>query len=108
MEKTGLKEEKLREELRPASEKRVKDMLVLGEIARQDTLTINEAELSEGFRELSLNTGQELDVLRKYYETHNLVDSFRQQLIEEKALNYLVKGANVIKVEADKIKREQE
>jgi trigger factor len=108
IEKAGLKEDKLRQDLRPASEKRVKDMLVLAEIARQDDLTVNEAELSEGFREMSLNTGQEPDVLRKYYETHNLADSFRQQLIEEKTLNYLVKGAKVTKVEADKIKREQE
>ncbi|MEE9611263.1 MAG: trigger factor [Desulfatiglandales bacterium] len=108
MEKTGLKEEKLREELRPASEKRVKDMLVLGEVASHDDLTIGEAELSEGFREMGLNTGQEPDALRKYYETHNLLESFRQQLLEEKTLNYLVKGANVKKVEPDKSKREQE
>jgi trigger factor len=108
MEKAGLNEEKLKEDLRPASEKRVKDMLVLGEIARSNDLNITEAELSGGFKELALSTGQEPEALRKYYETNNLGESFRQQLLEEKTLNYLVKGAKITEVEADKIKREKE
>jgi len=108
VEKAGLREEKLREDLRPSSEKRVKDMLVLGEIAREDKLIINEEELSEGFNEMALKMGQEPDVLRQYYEANNLVDSLKQQLLEEKTLNYLVKGAKVTEIEADKIKREEE
>ena len=108
LEKAGLNEEKLKEDLRPASEKRVKDMLVLGEIARENDLNITEAELSGGFKELALSTGQEPEALRKYYEANNLRESFRQQLLEEKALNYLVKGANITEIEADKIRREQE
>ncbi|MGD8227379.1 MAG: trigger factor [Desulfobacteraceae bacterium] len=108
MEKAGLDEEKLREDLKPASEKRVKDMLVLGEIARSNDLNITEAELSGGFKDLALSTGQDPAALRQYYEANNLKESFRQQLLEEKALNYLVKGANIIEVEADKIKREPE
>jgi trigger factor len=108
LEKAGLNEEKLKEDLRPASEKRVKDMLVLGEIARDNDLSITEAELSGGFKELALSTGQEPGALRKYYEANNLRESFRQQLLEEKALNYLVKGANITEVETDKMRREQE
>ncbi|MGD9318875.1 MAG: trigger factor [Desulfobacteraceae bacterium] len=108
MEKAGLNEERLKEELRPASEKRVKDMLVLGEIARGNDLNITEADLSAGFKELALSTGQDPEALRQYYEANNLRESFRQQLLEEKTLNYLVKGANITEVETDKIKREQE
>jgi trigger factor len=108
MDKAGLNEEKLKEDLRPASEKRVKDMLVLGEIARGNDLNITEAELLAGFKELALSTGQDPEALRQYYEANNLRESFRQQLLEEKTLNYLVKGANITEVETDKIKREQE
>jgi trigger factor len=108
MEQAGLDEEKLKNDLKPASEKRVKDMLVLGEIARSNDLDITEAELSGGFEELALKTGQDPEALRQYYEANNLRESFRQQLLEEKTLNYLVKGANIIEVEADKIKREPE
>lgn len=108
MEQAGLDEEKLKNDLKPASEKRVKDMLVLAEIARSNDLDITEAELSGGFKELSMKTGQDTEALRQYYEANNLRESFRQQLLEEKTLNYLVKGANIIEVEADKIKREPE
>ena len=108
MEKAGLNEEKLKQDLRPASEKRVKDMLVLGELARSNDLNITEAELSGGFKDLALSTGQDPEALRQYYEANNLRESFRQQLLEEKTLNYLVKGANITEVEADKIKREPE
>ena len=108
MEKAGLEEEKLREDLRPASEKRVKEMLILGEIAKRDNLAINEAELSGGLKEMALNTGQEPETLRKYCEANNLVESFRLKLLEEKTLNYLVKSANIAEVEADRINREKE
>jgi trigger factor len=102
-EKAGLSEDKLKEELRPASEKRVKELLLLGEIARQNDLTIDELELSEGFREMAARMGQDHEIIREYYEANNLVDSFQQKLLEEKTLNYLVEGAKISEVEADKI-----
>jgi trigger factor len=108
LEKAGLDEKKLKQDLRSASEKRVKDMLVLGELARSNDLKITEAELLGGFKDLALSSGQDPETLRQYYEANNLRESFRQQLLEEKTLNYLVKGANIFEVEADKIKREPE
>ena len=108
MEKAGLREEKLREEFRPTSENRVKEMLLLGEVARQNNLSINEEELSDGFREMASKTGQQAEEMRRYYEANNLVDSFKERLLEEKTLNFLVNGAKVTEVEADKIKQKQE
>ena len=104
MEKAGLDEGKLRENLRPGSEKRVKEMLVLGKIARDNELSVDEVELTEGFRNMAQNMGQELQVVRQYYEANQLVDSFRESLLEEKTLNYLVNGAKVIELKADKKK----
>ncbi|MDY7037612.1 MAG: trigger factor, partial [Thermodesulfobacteriota bacterium] len=103
MEKAGLKEEKLREEFRQVSERSVKEMLILGEIARQDNLNINEVELSKGFGEMAEKMGQEPHVVREYYEANQLVDSFKQKLLEEKTLNYLVKSAKVLEMAADQI-----
>jgi trigger factor len=95
IEKAGITEEKLKEEFRPASEKRVKEMLILAEIASQNNLSVSDLELSEGFGEMAVSIGQEPEVLRKYYEANNLVESYRQQLLEEKALSFLVKSARV-------------
>lgn len=101
--RADLRDEKLREGLRPASEKRVKEMLILAEIARRNDISVNEEELAEGFRKAAQSMGQKPEDLRQYYKTNNLEDFFRQKLLEEKALNYLVKGAKVTEVEADKM-----
>ena len=100
-------EEKLREDFRPASENRVKNMLILAEIAAKEDLSINDLELSEGFKETAQNMGQDADVVRRYYEENQIVDSFRQKLIEEKTLNYLVNNAKISEVKADKTKKEE-
>ena len=105
MEKAGLEEEKLRKKFRSASEKKVKEMLVLGKIAEENNLEINDEELSEGFREMGTSLGQPPEVMRKYYEANNLLDSFKQKLLEEKALNYLIAGAKVQPMAADIINK---
>jgi trigger factor len=108
MEKAGLNEEKLKKDFKPASEKRVKEMLILGEIAKQDELTIEETDLTEGFREMAEGIGQDPEAVRRYYEANRLMESFKERLLEEKTLNYLIKGAKVIELEADKIDTEKE
>jgi len=103
-EKSGLTEEKVREDFRPASEKRVKDLLILGEIARQNDLSLSEIEVDEGFSDLAKGIGQDPKVVRQYYEAKGLLEGFRDRLLEEKTLNYLVKGAKIREVEAAQIK----
>ncbi|MFH1490744.1 MAG: hypothetical protein ABII06_17690, partial [Pseudomonadota bacterium] len=107
IEKAGIDVGKLKEEFKPASEKRAKNMLILGEVARENDLTIEETELVEGFSESAQNIGQEPEVLRKYYEANNLVDAFKEKLLEEKTLNYLIKNAKVTEVESDKLNAEK-
>jgi trigger factor len=99
LEKVGLNEEKLKQEIRPKSESRVKDILILGEVARQKDLDLSETEISEGFVRLAEGMGQDPVNIRKYYEANNLMGTFRQGLLEEKTLNYLVKCAKVKEVE---------
>ncbi|MBK5100081.1 MAG: trigger factor [Desulfobacteraceae bacterium] len=99
LEKTGLTQEKLREDFRPGSEKRVKEMFILGEIAKREKITVDDEDLEKGFRELALSMGQSPEALREYYEARNLVDTLRNKLLEEKTLNYLVEHANIIDVE---------
>ena len=109
LEKAGLDEGRLREDLAPTSKKRVKEMLILGEIAKKDDLTVDEAELSEGFREMSLGIGQEPEIIRKYYEANNLLESFRVKLLGEKTMYYMVESGKIIgKENVEKGKPEQE
>jgi trigger factor len=108
MEKAGIKEEKLREDLVPAAGQRVKELLIMGEIARQSGLTISDLELDQGFEDMAKSLGQEPQVMRKFYEARDLVGSFREKLLEEKTLNYLAKGAKIAEVPASQMSRGQE
>ncbi|MGE5840437.1 MAG: trigger factor [Deltaproteobacteria bacterium] len=104
LEKSGLTEEKVRQDFRSASEKRVKDLLILGEIARQSNLSLTELEVEEGFADLAKGIGQDPKVVRQYYEAKGLLEGFRDRLLEEKTLNYLTGGAKIKEVEAAQIK----
>jgi trigger factor len=102
LEKAGLVEEKMREDLREPSETKVKERFILAEIAKNESLSIDEKELNEGFEDVAVRMGQDAQVVRQYYEANNLVESFRQGLLEEKTLNFLVNNAKLLTVDADK------
>ena len=107
LEKAGLSEEKIRQDFAASSRKRVKDLLLLGEVARQHDLTVSEIELNDGFKELAQDMGQEPSVVRRYYEARGMMESFKDRLLEEKTLNFLVKGAKITEVEASQLSPEQ-
>lgn len=103
LEKAGVSEEKIRADFMAASRKRVKDLLVLGEIASQNNLAVSEDDLTRGLEELAQSMGQEPSVVRRYYEERDMLDSYRERLLEEKTLNFLVEGAKITEVEASRL-----
>ena len=107
LEKTGITDERLRNDFRPASEKRVREMLILSEIAKQDNITVDEADLAESFNGLAASTGQDPETIRQYYEARNLVDTLKEKLIEEKTLNYLVENAKIHEVESGALSKNE-
>ena len=107
LEAAGLSEEKLKQDMMPASEKRVKEMLILGQIAKQEEIELTDEDLEEGYRNLAERTGQDIDTLKKYYEARGQVDSLRDHLLEEKTLNYLVDHAKVLEKEKGELSQEK-
>ncbi len=101
LEKAGLSEAGLKKEFRPASEKRVREMLILEQIAKQDQISINDDDLEEGYKNLAETMGQDIETVKKYYEARGHVDSLKEELLKEKTLNYLVEHANISKVERE-------
>lgn len=98
LEKMGLTEDKLKADFKPVSEKRVKEILILSKIAELEKISVSEADVTEGYKELALSTGQDPESLKKYYEAKNLTDSLREKLLQEKTLNYLFEHANILEV----------
>ena len=101
LEKAGISEAGLKKEFRPASEKRVREMLILDRIAKQDQINIDDDDLEEGYGKLAESMGQDVETVKKYYEARGQVDSLKEELLKEKTLNYLVDHANISEVERD-------
>ena len=101
-EKLGLDLEKMKSELRPTAERNVKAALILGNIAAQNNIDVDEKELSESFEDMAEESGHPVETVRKYYEANDLIETYRQTLIKEKTLKYLVENASVTEVELEK------
>lgn len=93
MESTGISESKMRQELIKPSEVKIKEELVLDAIARLEAITVEEKDIGDAFDSLSGRTGSDPALIRQYYESNNLMNSFEAQILAEKTLNHLVKGA---------------
>jgi trigger factor len=101
LEKAGISEAGLKKEFRPASEKRVREMLILDRIAKQDQIDIDDDDLEEGYGKLAESMGQDVETVKKYYEARGQVDSLKEELLKEKTLNYLIDHANISEMERD-------
>ena len=99
-EMAGLSPEMLEQQFRPLSESRVRERLILGQVALQDDITISDDEFTEGLEKLAQGMGQDVETIRKYYEARGEIDILKEQMLEEKTLNYLVENAKVKEVEA--------
>ena len=93
MESTGISESKMRQELIKPSEVKIKEELALDAIARLEAITVEEKDIGDAFDSLSGRTGSDPALIRQYYESNNLMNSFEAQILAEKTLNHLVKGA---------------
>lgn len=107
LEAAGISEEKLAEEMRPASEKRVKEMLILGQVAQQEEITLTDEDVEEGYRQLAERTGQDANAIKKYYEARSQEDSLKDHLLEEKTLKYLVEHAKISEKEKGKLSQDK-
>jgi len=99
-EQAGISPEMLQQQFRPSSESRVKERLILGQIAQQDDIAVSDDEFTEGLEKLAKGMGQDVETIRKYYEARGEVDILKEQMLEEKTLDYLVENAKVKEVEA--------
>jgi trigger factor len=107
-EKTGLSEEKVREDFREDAEKRVKEMLILGEIANREDITVDDEEVAKSISGIAQSMGQPVESIYQYYEARGLMDSLRETLMEEKTLNYLVEHANIPVKKSEETKPDKE
>ena len=93
-------EDELRTEYRAIAERRVRLGLLLGEIGRQNTITVTPDEITAAIRrEASRYPGQEAQMIEFYRNYPAATDQLRGPIFEDKVVDYVLDAATVTDVD---------
>jgi trigger factor len=92
----GMDLEKMRAVLQPLAERRVRNRLVLERIAAQEGITVDDAELEASLADIAAKSGREVAQLREFYREHDLMETLRRQLKEEKTMKFILDKATLV------------
>jgi trigger factor len=84
-----------RERWRPAAERDVREMLLLEAVAREQGCEVEESEVEERIEQMAREQGIDPARMRQAYGERGMLDALRAQLLEDKALEFLVSEAKV-------------
>ena len=87
-------EEELREELRPLATKRVTRSLVLGNIAEEEKIEVDNSEIDAEIENMTKDTTEKKDELVKFLNTPQVRESIGQTLLTRKTIQRLTEIAN--------------
>ena len=79
------------------------ELLILGQVAHQADISVSDEDVEERFGRMASETGQDSEMIKKYYEARDLLGSLSDRILEEKTLNYLVENAKITEVEKSQL-----
>lgn len=88
-------EEELLKEYQDLAERQVRTTLILEKIAEKEGIFISEVEIDNRLKEISEETNQKLDVIKKYYERNDLLPELKKEMLMEKTLNFLLERVEI-------------
>jgi len=88
----------LEADLRPRAEELVKTQIFLAAVAAKEEMTVTPQEMDAFFYRLSTQTGQDVILLKRYYEDNGLMIMVRDKLLADKAADFIYANALVTKV----------
>jgi trigger factor len=91
---------KMAEVLKPLAERRVRVRLILGRIADQENLTVDDGEVEVALARIAVHSGQDVNDLKKFYEERDLTGTLRQTLLDEKTMKMVLDKAEIAAVAA--------
>ncbi|MCG2677177.1 trigger factor [bacterium] len=95
----GIEETKLKEKYRPSAERKVKNTLILEEIAKQENIEVNEEEIEKRIQEMALSTGQKKEDLRDFFnKERSHLAGLKEEIRLKKALDFIINEARIKEV----------
>jgi trigger factor len=101
-------EDRVREELLPEAKELVKAHIVLLAIAKREELSVSNEEIERHIYRQAMNSGQDPQSLRDYYQKNNLMHALRDSLLADKAVDLVYENATIEEVEPESQEQGQE
>jgi trigger factor len=92
----GVGEGKLRKDFEEAAVKRVKQGLILEKVSALEGISVENEEVTERLKEISLRTNQNVEKVRGYYQQGDRMEGLKAKIVEEKTLDFLLEKSNII------------
>jgi len=99
----GLTDDALKKRYEKISQRRVKLAILLQFIAKENMITVNEKELSNGMMQYaSQYPGQEKEIIEYFKKNKSSIETVRGPILEEKVIKYIISECILIKTKIDK------
>jgi trigger factor len=99
MEQVGVSFDSLNEMYKNQAEKEVRCGLLLEEIAKKESIEVDEGEIDDRILEVADLAGQDVENIRKYYQENNARERLRSGIITEKTLDFIIREARIKEIE---------
>jgi len=96
----GMDPGKMVEAVKPMAERRVRVKLVLGRIAAQEAVTVDDAAVEAALARIAVHSGKDVPEVRQFYQERDLMGPLRRQLQDDKTMKLLLDQASVAAVPA--------
>lgn len=97
---SGQDEDALRGQMRGDAEKRVRNNLVLEQIAKNEGIAANDEDLNEELENLSKQYSRPVEELREIFESNGNLDNIKEDLVLRKTIKFLLENSKPATVTA--------
>ena len=96
LEDAGLTREGIAEKYKDTAEKQVRRHLILDAIIRQEEMSLEDAELDEGFEQMAKGFNQPVDQIKQYLLAEkDKLENFKHALLEKKAVKLIIDNGTI-------------
>lgn len=103
LEMLGMNEESFRQMYRDTAVKQVQGSLLLEAVTRQEQISFDEAEIDEKIERIAEMANAPVDAVKKYYAGDGMRDQLVGQILEEKAMEFLLEKSQIKEVPKEQL-----
>jgi trigger factor len=98
----------LRDRFHDQATRMVKSSLLLDKIAEKEGIEVGEDDIEEKLKDIATKTSRDYETVKTTYENNNLLDNLKNEIQENKALDFIVENAEIKVAKKKKDKKEEE